>query len=182
MRPGEGEQIEIRMLADGKVSLPCGISSCARPDVRRARPDLKIKDDQIGFSVKLEALEQMFKNFRTLEVVAVQGTEKKLLLTRKIEEMKAGYRNSALIYFIDEQLKADGQILLKGWIVSAFPEERIWLRDAEGKKLPCCLKRIPRKMWLGQEEYRRMFPMALLPAFPERQYREKAWFFIWRTR
>ena len=143
--PAKGEQIEIRMLADGKVSLPCGISSCARPDVRRARPDLKIKDDQIGFSVKLEALEQMFKNFRTLEVVAVQGTEKKLLLTRKIEEMKAGYRNSALIYFIDEQLKADGQILLKGWIVSAFPKERIWLRDAEGKKLPCCLKRIPRK-------------------------------------
>lgn len=126
------ERVEVRLLGDGKVSLPCDSVACARPDVKETRKDLNISDDRIGFQVRLCPLEQMFKNFQSLQLIVVQGEEQKVLLKRTIEEMKDGYRNAALKYFIDQECVRNKEIVVDGWIIDARRQEKVSLRDENG--------------------------------------------------
>ncbi|MDY3918771.1 MAG: glycosyltransferase family 2 protein [Candidatus Limivivens sp.] len=159
------ERIEICLLGDGKVSLPCDMVFSARPDVKESRKDLAIKDDRIGFTVRLTALEQMFKNFHSLDVELVQGKERLHLLTRKTEEMKAGYRSAALVYFIDVKQIIGEDVVIHGWVIDAFRQERLSLRNEKGQQVPCELKRVCRndvaKSWELEEGYRCGFQIRL---------------------
>ncbi|MDO5424441.1 MAG: glycosyltransferase family 2 protein [Eubacteriales bacterium] len=148
-------RVEVCLLGDGKVSLPCDTVVQARPDVKAARPDLAIRDDRIGFTVRLTALEQMFKNYHFLDVVLVLGEERKHLFTRKIEEMKKGYRDAALLYFLDVEKIIGDDVVLQGWVIDALRQERLSLLDEKRQPISCEIKRVCRndvtKSW-GEED------------------------------
>lgn len=159
------ERVEVRLLGDGKVSLPCDSVACARPDVKETRKDLNISDDRIGFQVRLCPLEQMFKNFQSLQLIVVQGEEQKVLLKRTIEEMKDGYRNAALKYFIDQECVRNKEIVVDGWIIDARRQEKVSLRDENGHAIPCTIERTCRndvtRSWDQPEGYRCGFKLRL---------------------
>lgn len=160
-----GAQVSVRLLGDGTTPLPCARMAVARPDVKASRKDLPITDDRIGFSVRLDNLHQIFETYRFVRAELVCGRETQELFTRQIEEMKAGYKDAALIYFIDNAFITGENVLLAGWILDACREEKLSLRDETGAAVPCFIDRMIRndvtRDWDIPDGYRCGFKIVL---------------------
>ncbi len=140
LKPGP---VEVRVLADGE---PVPFSEVRRPreDVIENVPELSGISPQVGFTLTIPSVDGLWGRYGTILVQAVQGDEEMLLWERPAAQIKERYEKQTLEYKLDVARPQEGRILLQGWVLDKFKEERISVVDEKKNPIPFEIERVVR--------------------------------------
>lgn len=135
--------IEIQVLADGS---PAAFREerQERPDVVQSVEELSGVSPDVGFSLTIPAVDRLWEEHSSLQVVAMQGQESKVIWEKSAEELKSGYGGLTMRYKLDMVKPWGGQIMLQGWVLDVFAEENIYVVDEHKQPIPFKMERLIR--------------------------------------
>ncbi len=137
------ESIDIQVLADGG-SVPFSEVRKPREDVIENIPELSGISPQVGFVLTVPSVDRLWDRYGSLKVLAVRGTEERVLWERTTSDVEKGYRRQTLEYKLDVARPREGRILLQGWVLDDFGEEKIAVVDEKKRPIPFEMERVVR--------------------------------------
>lgn len=137
------EPIDVEVLGD-KEPLPFHEIRKPREDVIENIPELAGLSPQVGFALTIPSVDQAWSRYETIQVWAVRGDERLLLWERSAKEIEKNYNKQTLEYKLDVARPREGQILLQGWVLDAFADEKISVVDEKKQPIPFEMERVVR--------------------------------------
>lgn len=137
------EPVNVRVLAD-KEPIPFNEVRKPREDVIENIPELSGISPQVGFALTIPSVDKLWGKYKMIQVQAVQGEEELLLWERSAEEIEKGYNKQTLEYKLDVARPREGRILLQGWVLDAFGDEKISVVDEKKDPIPFEMERVVR--------------------------------------
>lgn len=165
MASADPTPLKIQILADGNP-IPFRGERKARPDVIQSIEELAdVSSDQVGFVLTIPGMDRLWETDSTFQVLAVRGVEQKILWEKNAAQIREEYGGRTLKYKLDTVRPWGGQIVLQGWILDIFEEEKISVIDEKKNPIPFELERLLRQdlseAWNLKEDYDYGFKVSL---------------------
>lgn len=131
----KGRKLSAKVYADKQEELTYKLTWVKRPDVQKY---LKLSEDSgnLGFVIYIQDVSKFWNDFKELEVLFSDGTEKAQVFQKEFSEIKKMYANSLFQYHIDSASIVEDSVIVRGW--AAFIRRkcvRFWSRTARTERL-----------------------------------------------
>ncbi|MCF0132635.1 MAG: glycosyltransferase family 2 protein [Blautia sp.] len=116
----------------------------ARPDIKQARPELKVPD-QPGFTLQIPRLRSWIEEAGILEVYVCTQSSETMIFSMKEKDIREIVTDCTIFYKIDLQQFSGENLIVQGWCIDQEMVEKISVQDARGKEIPCTMYRTIRE-------------------------------------